>query len=750
MLDKLFRRADGILGEYSDWVYWAALSLFIGTSIIMLGIAVFDDGKTLPEDPKAFIEYTNGLTDVLAGKEGLWQYVHTIGERTYIFELPIAIVAQLIHVYDYRFYLILYWLFYVVPIPFLFWRIAKYNDSLSYHHWVVPLVILCDPLVPYLSAGGYFTDIPPISLSLLSFHLFQVWVRRDLKIFAGASALALSCALLVRWQTMSYVAPMFAIAAIATMREFPWRVIVKKAAVFSALVTIYISIALSVGELWVTVKYTIGLMRSWDSTIWRYGNGGTEYHHEGSIFLFRLGEYVSYSLFALLSTTVIGILGTGVRSRERRLIAFSAVLIILGNLLWASFYFSANERYIVPEIFVVLLLLALSPTQRAWRRVLVTGLVPLLVLDTDIYNITATSAQGVRAAPYNELRQYVLDATGGRNSSSGPLAMTVGKNYFIPYEQVLTRLDALRVSMGRAALSVDNIVPPVDAVPGASGLRFNAYRLIRRKENPAAKEQFRRIRFSGRYVAEMKVPSIYDRYLRKNARALETADAIIVPWNIQYYWKNWWERKVAASINDKERNKQKSPLGLRRAFSFDLIPTFQRKAIAPKYTVYSVTDRREWSRYVVGSYCRFRNRRQNMGEDPLCVMPSVRKKKELDLAKGTMADGVWTGTVNEKPAVILHMKAAPVGKYWRVFVHFVPRKRGNECRFFVKDHNPVFPLKKITFAFLDARGQERLKSCRYQVKVGVALLDARRRNIFSFGDFVEATKDGQIKSELER
>ena len=98
-------------------------------------------------------------------------------------------------------------------------------------------------------------------------------------------------------------------------------------------------------------------------------------------------------------------------------------------------------------------------------------------------------------------------------------------------------------------------------------------------------------------------------------------------------------------------------------------------------------------------------------------------------------------------AVILKMKAASVGKYDRVFVHFIPKEPNKTCHFFVKDHNPVFPLNQITYTLLNKEEQEQVTTCHYQVNVGVAMLDENRTNIFSFHDFVEETKNGFLKNK---
>jgi hypothetical protein len=738
-LRQIGPRLDSWLETRLPAVRWAAyISVFL-FSLVYLSIGLADDGIALPPDSAAFLGFVNGLVEVFHGQLTLEAFVQILGERTYVYQLPIAAIAALVGIYNYKFYLLLYWLLYVTTIPVVCWAIARTWETTSYLTYLLPLLIFADTPIPYLAVGGFFTDLPPITFALASFWCFSLYMRAQHSSAMLFAAVFLASCLLTKWQTATYIVPTYLASTSILTWNKGWRILLRPLAQLILLSALIMGIWVWWGMLWVPLQKGYELATTLTESIWRFGNAGSEYFIQGHVFQHRLHLYLGYLAFGFSAILIGYLVGVDWSSKKGRQLGVLVAVVVGFNTAWATYYFSANIRYVLPIVFGILVLFTCTPARQRGQRLAASVLTVYLLVDSLIFHIDTNAAASVNGsvATLNRLRMTAA-AKIAPSYAVGAMSRLLGKEYVPEYAVLLHHLNDLRALDGRRVLYVVDLVPPADSRYGTTATHLESELRVRRKENSDWAALREHTIFLGAYISELVVPSIYAQFLETNVSALLRAEVLIVPVSVEDYPPHWVEKTLVENL---EELRDVGEVGLEGGGRFKVHGLKADAALVPRYAIYHVQDRMRWVEFIKRVACKHPAVRASTQSVRDCRNPVIQRVKDLSKGEGMMAGNVSEGTVDRVSALIIDLVRPPLDGFKGVFVHLVPKEKRAHCEFTTLDHLAKFVARAVTYVHLTAEQEGLLQRCSYTVNVGVEVMDRKHTHVFFWKDYLQATRE---------
>jgi hypothetical protein len=734
---KFLQRLDDACEDNTVFIKRLVLGLFFIGSLYYLLPVIFSTGVVYSDDSAAFIRMANNVVEYFQGVRTWHDAVIDTGERTLLQPFILASFGWIFDNYDPRFYVFIFWMLTLAPVPFLMFGIVDRVKG-PWPLLFTPLLFLSDPSLANLAAFAVWTDVPPITTALAGFYfLLMGWPREDDKkldlvwlLLAGA---AFGAAIAFRWHTtISLLLPGIAMLFIAY--TWPWRKIH-----FMSVGTVLLAMVVTLASLFYLLdfiypmRHGFNLVADHKNSMWAYGNGGIEKTID-NVFLFRIQNNIVHSLFDYIATNLALLIAFLLAAPGYR--RYPAIYI--GIMLYICMFLSLSTplmlRYIQPVALVGVLTLAFMRFHSASGRPLLMFFILLAFVDTTF------SQNSMQPGPLNQVRadaQLKLRGSKEVNNLTAPVSL-LARGWHEPFDEMLADIRAERKKEGLSTIKVFGLTPPSN---NGNPFRMKFYY----QPMALAYEQYREARDTiipaGIYFAETALERVYRANMGQNYQDMLSANLVLVTdpetstlwFSIIEKWPEWAMLKDIYPRNTKAL----ADIGLGYITQYDFYNNYLPEREAPR--LYRVADRVKWMRYV--------DRFMLTSELSSSITPDYRldksglkvaEKDALKMDKLSMASSVDAVTLGGKEYLRFNLLAYPYDSFYRIFVHLVPpvdadNKTDPSCPFRSMDHDVKVSLEKFSLVETTTDELKEFKRCNYLVRVGVKL--PGKPDLFDFARF---------------
>jgi hypothetical protein len=723
-------RADRFLERHKSAVRWSVIAYLVLLTGLAFSPIFFVEGAPYSPDSGHFLNQVNWMVEAFRG-EISWRQAAINGyERTFIYQLPIGLVAALVRVYSPHFYLLLYWLFYVLPLPFLVWRLATLRaGKRDWYITLLPLVVFADPMLLRLATFGFFTEVPCITMVFASFvfsyELVTARTVRFASIKYALAALLLAAGLLSRLHT---AIPIFFPAYGLYLLWAAWPLTgekIKRLALLAGLCALAGILVIAIGKIWHPFLYAMNVAASFSTGFWKYGNSGVEmgldYLYPRRFAYYGLGIPLSFAALFLVSLMHL----PGSTRREKVLAGILAFLTLFQTLLW-TLTLPINPRYLTGFAFFALIYIALKPMTSCVLRCLSGIVICTFALD-GLYAHLPTST--FKQSPLMTFRQDgQAKLLGQRNGWNAPLYAHTKSRYAIPIRDIAAAMDGFQRTNDYRGLRFFALTPQ-DTFISDVGIRF--WLLSHRLSDPHAFALQRAIQTSS-YTPEFRVPELYANALGGNVSGLATADLVIAPMRgssipADDYKKRWFELAV---LNELHNDAAAEKLGLKLLTNLHVFDRDQKMASVETIKLYEVKNGATWSAYVRKAACASPHAN---AITELCQEYEPTKITLGNLEADSMGKNILISKSKTGDAYALGVKLVvpDYRRFLEIYVHFMPNDR---CPFRAIDFGSFFVENGAAWQNISRSEIDQIVACNYTIKVGARPVDIDA-DVFSAGAY---------------
>lgn len=681
--------------------------------LLSLAPVLFVERQAYPPDSAFFMSQVNHVIDAFRG-EITWRQAAVIGvERPFVFQIPIAIVAMAVDIYSPDFYLLMYWLFYVVPVPFLIWRLCVVQGGkLDWYTSLLPLIFFADPAMSRLAGAAFFTEVPAFTLCFASFvFAYEVFTKKTvssfaLKIVLAAFLFVVGVASRPHTSLVTIVPAygLFLLWAVWPLTREMW----KKIAIYAGLVIMLGAVIAYATKLWIPMANSFSLAAAFKDTIWKYGNGAVEMG-VSNVYGMRFGYYSLVTFVSFLALTLVSLLHIEKSKKGLALFLIFIGLTIYQILLW-TFTLPINPRYTTLFVFFGIIFVALSPIAVAWRKFIAAGIIVLFALDGLWHMLPPTAGP----APLNMARMDLEKmATPHRSMWDSSLYSHMESNYDIPYRELGAAIDNYRTRHGLPQVRFFYVEPYGGRLRNI-GLRFMF--VTHRYSDPHFYALQGKINFLSDYISEMRNPDIYVDFSKRHLSGMTTADVVMLSdpkgRAIPAYVMGWFED---ALLKDVFARKETRSIGLEKIQDFYVRDRLANYAPVEHAGLFAIVDRVAWQSYVRRFACKPEYGKFSMG---YCHARVAVKTSPGSLDGETMAKKITLYREGSDGGHVLGVTLRDIDprSIRRIFVHFV----GNEtCPFVGYDFDTTDIVGMESFRPIDDDTFQKILRCNYKIRTGV-------------------------------
>ncbi len=705
-----------------------AIFYIIVFSVLSLAPIFFVESKAYPPDSSHFLNQVNLVIEAINGKITWFEVVKLSYERTYVFQVPIALTANWIKIFSPHFYLLLYWLFYVIPIPFLWWRFClKAQGELSFYNSFLPLIFFADPTLHRLAAFGFFTEVPSITLSFASFVLaYEIFSDQSSKKFfikTLVAAFLLCAGVLCRMHTaIMIILPAYA----AFLAWVIWPISDQNksrlklfAVVFGVLFIVFFLIF----KIWAPFFYSLSLAANFGDSIWKYGNNAIEYGLE-SVYWPRFKYYFlcSFSSFFVMAFVCFAHFLKSKNRKEKSLIWIFLALIVYQTVLWAL-TLPINSRYITNFAFFGLIFLALKPLQTLSLKILSSAIIGVFLI-AGIYDLLPAT---VANKGLNDLRlrfeQRLLAHSD--NSWNYPLYSHSASNLIIPNREIFAAVDKYLERSPKQYPKFFTLTPYRSLI---NFVNLTSFRATWRKGDSHV-EARENLMFTSSYVPEMLVKEFYLDGLRFfNIGGMINSDLILAtnPNSVVVddYAKNWPETEI---LNELFRARSVENIGLVELDNFYVIDRLNNNKKSEHVRLYEVSDRQKWRKFVLNKICS-----SPFGSKIIeyCGFKNL-EKNELVVDQKSLAKSlsIYSNKAEQSFVFAVKLNDPDSSKFQKIHLHFMPNQK---CKFISYNFFSWNVVNGEVIVVASPEIVQKIERCSYQnIRVGVTKFGENKSEFWS-------------------
>lgn len=685
-------------------------------SLLSLAPIIFVESKAFPPDSSHFLNQVNLVIEALNGQIDWFEVAKFSYERTFIFQVPIALTANWIKIFSPHFYLLLYWLFYVVPIPFLWWRFcSKTQGQLGFYNSFLPLIFFADPTLHRLAAFGFFTEVPSITLSFASFVLaYEIFSDKSSNKFFLKTSLAtfLLCAgLLCRMHTaIMVILPAYAVFLTWVI----WPISPQNKSrlkLFLIIFGFFLIIFFLLFKIWVPLTYSLSLAANFDDSVWKYGASGVEYGVE-NIYWSRFKYYFLCSLtgfFVMIFVCFIHSLRSQ-NNKEKSLIWILLALIFYQIFLW-TYTLPINSRYITNIVFFGLIFLGLKSMKSRVLKILSSTIIGIFLV-AGVYDLlpAATEKKGLNDMRLR-LEQRFLNHVD--NSWNYPLYSHSASNLIIPNREVFVAIDQYLQHSPKDYPKLFTLTPYNSFIRFVNLVSFRASWRKSDQHIDANKNLI----IAPSYSPEMSLREIYLEHLRRYIIAgMINSDLILAtnPNSVsqEKYSKDWPETEIL-DILFKTESAEK--FGLIELDNFYVVDRFDNYKKGEHARLYEVRNQQKWRDFALTKICS-----SGFGSEIIeyCGFENLTKiKLAVDQNSYAKSLSIYSDKTNQKHVFAVQLHDPDFSKFEKVHLHFLANKK---CGFFAYDFSPLNVKNGEAIVVIKTESVQKIERCSYQnIRIGV-------------------------------